>query len=135
MEHIMHMSEKKKKTLGILSFIPLATFLIFVSYLIYIAKPILAERGTYLLHHDVLSTIMSQHYTTLLILSGIAFITGMAMLIYYIIHVARLTHMSAGEKMAWMVFMVTFVGISFPIFWYSEVRHEPDDMPVYPDIA
>lgn len=131
----MHMDDKKKRMLGVLSFVPLATFLLFVGYLISISGPLFGERGRYMLHHDVLSTIMSQHYSTLLILSGAAFITGMIMLIYYIVHLARLTHMSAGEKLAWMIFMVTFVGISFPVFWYNEVRHEPEHMPVYPDIA
>lgn len=134
MDSIMHMSEKKKNILGVLSFIPLATFLAFVGYFIYLCQPLI-QANTLFVDHEGLATIMANHYTPLLILSMLAFFTGIAMLIYYLVHITRLTSMNSGEKLAWMIFMVTFVGISFPIFWFSEIRHEPEHLHIYPDIA
>lgn len=135
MERTMHMDDKKKKTLGILSFIPLFTFLIFAGYLLAITYPYIPQGGIFTNNHDAISSAMAQHYGTLLVLSGIAFITGVAMLTYYVIHIARLTNMSAGAKIAWMMFMVVFMGVAFPIFWYQEIRNEPEDLPVHPDYA
>ncbi|WP_276134776.1 hypothetical protein [Polluticoccus soli] len=134
MDRTIHMSERKKNVLGVLSFIPLLTFLTFVGYFIYLCQPLI-KANTLFIDHESLATIMSNHYPTLLVLSMLAFFTGIIMLIYYLVHITRLTSMNSGEKLAWMVFMVTFVGISFPIFWFSEIRHEPEHLPIYPDIA
>jgi len=134
MDSIMHMSNRKKNVLGVLSFVPLIAFLAFVGYFIYICQPLI-QANTLFVDHEGLATIMAQHYGTLTVLSMLAFFTGIIMLIYYLVHITRLTSMSSGEKLAWMIFMVTFVGISFPIFWFSEIRHEPEHLPIYPDIA
>jgi len=83
----------------------------------------------------MLATIMNEHYNTLFTLLAISFITGAATLIYFMVHIARIRDMSAGVKLAWMIFMFVLGGIAFPIFWYNEIRKEPEYMPIYPDIA
>ena len=135
MESTMHMDEKKKRTLGILSFVPLATFLLFAGYLFAIIYPYIQDGGIFSNNHEAISTVMAEHYGTLLVLSGLAFVTGVAMLAYYLVHIARLTNMSAGAKIGWMLFLVVFMGIGFPIFWYNEIRTEPEHLPIHPDIA
>jgi hypothetical protein len=133
MDTMMHMDNGKKTTMGFLSFLPLVTFTIFSVYFAMICMPLF--KSGLISDHEMLATVMNQHYTTLFILLAIAFITGAATLIYFMVHIARIRDMSAGTKLGWMLFMFLLGGIAFPIFWYAEIRDEPEYMPIYPDIA
>lgn len=132
MSTIMHMSDSKKTAMGFLSFLPLLTFTIFSIYFIAICEPLFRYGWG---HADMLATIMNDHYATLFGLLAVAFITGAGTLIYFMVHIARIRNMSAGVKLVWMIFMFILGGIAFPIFWYAEIRKEPEYMPIYPDIA
>jgi hypothetical protein len=133
MDTIMHMDDGKKTAMGFVSFLPLVTFTIFFTYFIMICLPLI--NAGLIGNHEMLATVMSQHYSTLFILLAIAFITGASTLIYFMVHIARIKEMSAGTKLGWMIFMFLLGGIAFPIFWYAEIRGEPEYMPIYPDIA
>lgn len=133
MDTVMHMDDKKKRAVGFISFLPLVTFTVFATYFAIICIPLM--KAGLLNDHEMLATVMNQHYLTLFILLAIAFITGAAVLIYFMVHIARLRDMSAGTKLNWMLFMFLLGGIAFPIFWYKEIRNEPEYLPVYPDIA
>ena len=133
MDTIMHMDDKKKRAWGFISFLPLLTFTAFAVYFAIICVPLM--KAGLLQDHEMLATVMNNHYMALFILLAIAFITGASVLIYFMVHLARIRDMDAGTKLRWMIFMFILGGIAFPIFWYNEIRNEPEYLPIYPDIA
>lgn len=62
-------------------------------------------------------------------------VIAFSVLLYLIVHIARLKDMGAGDKIAWIMFMACFGPLGFPVFYYMELRNEPDRIEVYPDIA
>lgn len=133
MDTIMRMDDKKKRAWGFISFLPLLTFTVFAIYFAAICIPLM-KAGLFQ-DHELVATVMNSHYTTLFILLAIAFVTGASVLIYFMVHLARIRDMDAGDKLRWMIFMFILGGIAFPIFWYKEIRNEPEYLPIYPDIA
>jgi hypothetical protein len=65
----------------------------------------------------------------------LATIVTATILIYFIVHLARLRDMEAQEKIGWIVFMTFLAPIAFIVFWYAELRNEPDNIRVYQSIA
>ncbi len=133
MDTIMRMDGKKKRAWGFISFLPLLTFTVFAIYFAAICIPLM-KAGLFQ-DHELVASVMNRHYTTLFILLAIAFVTGASVLIYFMVHLARIRDMDAGDKLRWMIFMFILGGIAFPIFWYKEIRNEPEYLPIYPDIA
>ena len=85
-------------------------------------------------NHILWVTAMLQNYTSLWItLTLICIVTG-SILLYLIVHLARLKDMPAGNKIFWMVFLTTFGAFAFIVFWYMELRSEPKYVDVYPSI-
>ena len=65
----------------------------------------------------------------------ICFILTSAVLVYFIVHLARIKHMNGASKAAWIVFMTFAAPLAFPVYWFAEIRNEPDYVPMHPDIA
>lgn len=80
-------------------------------------------------------TEMLHNYTGLLITLAICCIVTTVSVLMFAIHLARLKSMNAGTKVAWIVFMMTFGAFALPVFYYLELRSEPKQIDVYPDIA
>ena len=77
---------------------------------------------------------MTMNYTSLWIsLTIICAITG-GILLYFIVHLARLRAMPAGTKLFWMVILITFGAFAFMVFYFAELRSEPTYVNVYPSI-
>ena len=86
-------------------------------------------------NHFAISSNMFEHYPSLLLWLVVAVVIAATVLLYFAIHLARLRSMNAGTKVGWIVFMVLFGAFAFPVFYYLELRKEPNEIDVYPDIA
>lgn len=126
------MKESTKKTLGIISWIPLVAFTIWSIYVIVVNKNLVEGKALHM--HEKVVEMIYHNYEGVLVGLIIATAIAGAVLLYFIIHLARIRTMNGPTKMGWMVFMVVFGAFAFPYFWYSEIRNEPEDLPMYPSI-
>lgn len=127
------MDSVKKRNIGIISFLPMLAFIIAIGYNILTVSDLISTRT--LQNHIGVATDMSHNYPTLFILYAIAAIVSTAVLLYFVVHIARIKNMNPAIKIGWIIVLVSFVPISFPLFYFIQVRHEPKYLETYPDIA
>ena len=84
--------------------------------------------------HEKVVTLIAQNFGGSGTLFMIAFLIGLAVLVAFIIHLKKVRTMNGASKLAWMTFMVVFGPLAFPVYYFVEVRHEPDDVPMYADL-
>jgi hypothetical protein len=48
-----------------------------------------------------------------------------ALLIYYVLHVYRNSHVAKETKVLWVIILVLFLFFAFPIYWYVHVWRVP----------
>ena len=128
------MENTTKKYGKTLSFLPLISYGLWTIYYIIIAS---RANGPYAGSFDHLNVVTNtlMHYGSLFIGLALASIITATILIYFIIHIARLKEMPDVHKLGWIVFMTFMAPIAFIVFWYTELRNEPSEINVYPDIA
>jgi hypothetical protein len=127
------MENTAKKHGKILSFSPLAAYALWTICFLVVTGGHIETSGVWN-HFQWLSEILS-NYNLLLITYALCAVWTFAVLLYFIIHIARIKHMGAGDKIAWIMFLSVFLVLAFPVFYYMELRHEPMDIDVYPNIA
>lgn len=115
--------------MGPVSFIPSIAFIIWLVYILY-ATGRLVKNSEFQQHEKVV-TLISQNYAGSGTLFMIMFLIGLAVLVAFIIHLKKVRTMNGSSKLAWLVFMAIFMPISLPVYYFVEVRHEPDDVPMY----
>jgi hypothetical protein len=123
------MKDLSKKTLGMISFIPGAAFLLWIAYLL-ILNNRLVEQGQ-LHQHDRVVSLLFDNYGGVSALFLLVFMIGLAVLVAMVVHLKKVRTMNGATKLAWIAFLVIFAPFSFPVYYYIEVRHEPDDVPMY----
>lgn len=127
------MENTTKKYGKLLSFTPLACYSLWTAYFFIINNG--PAPFTSLEDHIRIVTATIESYTSLFVTLAITCTIHAAILLYFTVHLARIKKMTAGEKIAWMIFLSTFGAFALPVFWYQELRHEPTYIDVYPDIA
>ena len=126
MYRIANMDLKAKRRMGLISLLPLFAY---IGWLIQCLVIVNSNSSANL------STILSENYDGALFFFILCFALTSAVLVYYVIHVARLATMPAGSKAVWILFMTFAAPIAFPVFWFLEIRREPQSLPMHPDIA
>ena len=127
------MDNARKRNMGILSFVPLAAFVVWLVYYLLTLREVLATGEVE--NHFWISSEMLSNYTGLLIGLMIVAVLGTIVLIQQIVHIARVKNMNAAVKTAWILFLSTFNIVAYPFFWFIEIRNEPRELDTYPDIA
>jgi hypothetical protein len=122
---------KKKTKMGGICFLPSLPFLISLFYYFYILFPLAHGR------HIAQSAegIISRHYDTLFILLAVYATVASAVLIYCVVHLIKIRTLNTPTKMIWVLVLVIFMPVSFLMFWYFQIRKEPENMPVNERIA
>lgn len=133
MHRIATMDHKAKNRMGIISFLPLFAYLGWLVQYLIIMRSLIAREA--MQDHMTMSGLLSQNYDGTLFFFILCFALTSAVLVYFVVHVARLATMAAGTKLGWIVFMTFLAPVAFPVFWYSEIRQEPEQLPMHPDIA
>ena len=129
---IEKMDEARKGSLGICSFLPLAAFLLAIGYHLTVFKKQVA--GKEMEDHIALATETYHHFTQLAVAYGAASLITLVVLLYFLVHLLRLKHMSAGTKLIWAVAFTLAMPVSLPVFWYRKIRREPEQLDVYPEL-
>ena len=123
------MKNLSKKTLGILSFIPITALVIWIIYLL-IVNNRLVERDQ-MHQHEKVVTLLFRNYGGVATLFMVVFLIGLAILIILIMHLKNVRTMNGSSKLAWLAFLIAFGPAAWPIYYFIEIRHEPDDVPMY----
>jgi len=122
--------DKFKRRMKVICFLPAMAFLISIVYYIILLLPL--THG----YHEPKSGvgIISRNYTTLFLLLAATSTISAGALIYCVIHVVRIRTLNAPQKMIWILLLLA-VPVSFIVFWYAQVKPEPRDLPMSPDIG
>ncbi|MBS1774249.1 MAG: hypothetical protein JST82_15430 [Bacteroidetes bacterium] len=80
-------------------------------------------------------TNMMQNYGGLFITLALSTTITATILVYFIVHIARLQEMETLEKIGWIVFMTFLAPVAFIVFWYMELSLEPENIKVHPSIT
>jgi hypothetical protein len=123
------MKNQDKKWMGPVSWIPLIAIVIWWVYILYITGRLIDREQFH--QHEKVVTLIFRNYGGSFTLFMIAFLIGLAVLVAFIIHLKKVRTMNGSTKLAWLVFLAVFAPISFPVYYFVEVRHEPDDVPMY----
>lgn len=133
MENHIIMDDKAKRNMGILSLLPVFAWAVVLFYYLFALAPLISAKMTEA--HEEVVTVTYNHYDMLFMLSAIAAVISAIVLIYFIVHIARIKTMNGPTKAIWILAMSALVPIGFPIFWYMEIRNERREMPVHHNIA
>jgi len=123
------MTDARKRKMGIWSLIPAIAFLLWCAYILIVNGRLLENKEGH--EHEKVVTLISHNYAGSLVLFLLAFAIGLAVLIYFIMHLVRLKTMNGATKLAWMLFLTAFAPFSFPVFWWIELRQETPETPFY----
>lgn len=127
------MENTAKKYGKLLAFTP---FILFSLWTIYFFSLVQEEVVTSSISdHFAWVAAMVGSYNSLWISLGVICTITAAILLYFVVHLARLKDMPAGEKIFWMVTLPTFGSFGFIAFWFFELRNQPEKVDVYPSIA
>lgn len=127
---MIYMDATKKKNIGIISFVPILAFILTFIYEYREVGRLLAVGD----HHAVMNEICGC-YNNLVLMYGIAVVLTLAVLLYFIIHVARIKSINAANKILWIVVLTAFMPVSFPIFWYLQIKTEPEMVDTKDDMS
>ena len=133
MENRIIMDDRAKRNMGILSLLPVFAWGVVLFYYLFALSPLI--RASSIEAHEAVVTITYNNYDMMFMLSAIAAVISAVVLIYFIIHIARIKTMNGATKAIWILVLSTLVPISFPLFWYLEIRNERRDMPIHHTIA
>ncbi len=116
------MDKNTVKKVGIISWLPLVLFVAWTLYYMSILGNFIADQR--LEEHMAMAGQTAENYTSLFITLAIASIVTFGVLIYQVWHVWTRTDLYAGQKVVWVVFLVTFLFIAFPVYWYMHFKNE-----------
>jgi hypothetical protein len=123
------MNNSDKKWMGPASWIPSIAFVAWLLYTLFITGHLIERQQFH--QHEKVVTMIAQNYGGSFTLFMIMFLIGLATLVAFIVHLKKVRTMNGSTKLAWLVFMAVFMPISLPVYYMIEVRHEPDDVPMY----
>jgi uncharacterized membrane protein YhaH (DUF805 family) len=123
------MKDTSKRWLGILSFVPIAALLIWVVYVIIINNRLVENQQMH--QHEKVVTLLFNNYGGNAFLFMLAFLIGLAVFLTLVVHLKKVRTMNGSTKLAWIAFMIIFGPLAFPVYYFIEILHEPDDVPMY----
>lgn len=127
------MENTAKKHGKLLAFTPIVLFTLWTIYFFTLVQEEVVTSSV--ANHFAWVTAMVGSYTSLWITLGLVCTISAAILLYFVVHIARLKDMPAGDKVIWMVVLPAFGAFGFMAFWYFELKNEPEKVDVYPGIA
>lgn len=126
------MDSSEKKIVRAFSFLPMLSWLATVVYFLFINRDLISSK-TFQDHDKVVANIINNFLPFTIILSFAELITGV-MIIYYVIHIARLKELEAFNKLLLIIFLVFTGPIAVLVLWSNILNKETKDVPMYPAI-
>ena len=127
---MLYMDKAKKQKLLIVSFAPLIAFIATLGYEYARIGKLLAISD----HHTIIDKICDC-YNALVIMYGFSVLLTIFVLLYFIIHIAKIKMMNGATKILWIVFLAAFMPLSFVVFWYLQLKKEPRYLETKADIT
>ncbi|MFT3933743.1 MAG: hypothetical protein QM726_09030 [Chitinophagaceae bacterium] len=111
------MSNGKKIFLGILSFLPIVFFVIymvtFFGFMINIFR--------HAQHDDVMPEMVMGNVFSIIAVALVMMLTTLGLLIYFIIHMLNNTMVEGIERIVWVLVFIFAGMIGFPVYWYMRI--------------
>ena len=123
------MNDSSKKWMGPVSFIPLIAIAAWAVYIMYATNHLIVNEQYQ--QHEKVVTLIAKNYGGSFVLFMAAFLIGLGVLVAFIMHLKRVRTMNGTSKLGWLVFMAVLAPIAIPAYYLMEVRHEPNDVPMY----
>lgn len=119
------MPSNKKILLLILSILPLILFGIFIVYIIDWAMSLASAVPPNSDDPSVVMPIIGDYLKMVFTLAFPAGLISLGLMIYYIIQIVNNKSMETGERVVWIIAMVLFSPLVFPIYWLMRIRPLP----------
>lgn len=126
------MEHSEKKVVGVFSFLPILSWIATVVYFLFINRNVI-DTKTFQDHDRVVANIINNFLPFTIMLSFAELITGI-MIIYYVVHIAKLKGLEAFNKLLLIVFLVFAGPIAVLVLWFTMLNKEARDVPMYPAI-
>jgi membrane protein DedA with SNARE-associated domain len=127
------MDHTAKRNMCVLAWMPAIAWGIVLIYYLFTLGPVISAAQTE--DHKALVTLTADHYNTLFLMGAIAAVISAFVLIYFVVHIARVRTLNGATKMMWILILAALMPISLLLFYYLEIRNERRNLPVHPDIA
>jgi len=115
------MSTSRKLLLGILSFLPIILFvvylIIFFGFFITIFRHVHEE--------DVLPAMVMERVAGLMVAIMLLAFCSLGLLIYFIIHSINNKAIDSTERIVWVLVFIFAGMIGFPVYWYMRIWKTP----------
>ena len=126
------MENTEKKIVGVFSLLPILTWAATVVYFLIINKDLISAQAFQ--DHNTVVTNIIQHFLPFTILLSFAeLITGL-MIIYYVVHIAKLKNIEAFNKLLLIIFLVFTGPIAVLVIWMTIVSKESLNEAMHPDL-
>ncbi|MBL7719046.1 MAG: hypothetical protein JNL72_09450 [Flavipsychrobacter sp.] len=126
MERYEIMNKSAKRNMGIISVLPMLAYVAWLIQFVYL----------HTIYPDIrTSAILSDNFDSTLLFFTLCFVLTSAVLVYFVVHVAKSKLMNPQAKLSWILFMTFAAPVAFIAFWFAEIRTEPERLPVHADIA
>ena len=128
------MSSSKKTLLGILSFLAVVLIGAWIYYYVRWIMDFIPNAPSYENNPELVLENVSGLIGTTFALLLPAGLISLGLLIYYIIQIVNNHAMDTGERVVWIVTLILFCPLTFPIYWLMRVRTlpPPGAQPVQP---
>jgi hypothetical protein len=127
------MDNTEKKIVGVFSFLPILSWLATIVYFLFINKDLIAAQS-FQDHNSVTTNIINHFLPFTIMLSFAELITGI-MIIYYVVHIARLKTFDSFTKLLLIIFLVFTGPIAVMVVWFTVIKKETKQEPMYPDLT
>jgi len=127
------MENTAKKYGKLLCFTPMALFTAWTIYFFMVVQEEVVT-SSFSDHFQWVAAMAANYNSLWISLALICTITA-AILLYLTVHIARLRSMSSLEKLFWMISFPALGAFAFIIFYFLELKNEPEQVDVYPSIA
>jgi len=127
------MDNTEKKIVGVFSFLPILAWVATTVYFLIINKDLIAA-STFQDHTSVATNIINHFLPFTIILSFAELITGI-MIIYYVVHIAKLKNFDSFTKLLLVIFLVFMGPIAVMVVWFTVINKEAKQEPMYPNLT
>ncbi|HEY4149363.1 MAG TPA: hypothetical protein VGM41_10555 [Chitinophagaceae bacterium] len=117
------MSKRGKIYLGIVSFFPIAFFIIYTIYFLSMFTSAFRESVRQSGPPAFLLGNMGQMQISM----TLSIVTALGLLIYYIIHVMNNRRLDSTERLTWVLIILLANVVSYPVYWYLKIWKRPEN--------
>lgn len=127
------MDKSTKRKYAIVCFLPAVAFLISGIWSIAILSPLIAQQQ--MENHLGVMSLLNANNGAVIAMMLVTFLTHIVSLIYCVVHLARVKYMNSASKILWTVFLAAAAPVSYIVFYFMKIRHEPKYLETHAGIA